>query len=197
MPQPSREIRNSEALVVGFRHMADDEFEWRPRSAKGRSGVALAGLILAACVAAGGALSWFLPIEKLVVAIERNGVPSSPAEPTSVAAAPSEILAAAPSPAPQPEPSPQVVVINRGTARAAAPDAPSASPPEKGLAPRPGNSIAMWRPAPQPSARHRNTNDRPVLVVVRRKGPPYDTKILRGRISNGRLTVDSRGLVIR
>jgi hypothetical protein len=177
--------------------MADDGFEWRPRSAKGKGAVPLAGLILAVSVAAGGALSWLLPIEKIAVAIERNGVPSSPAEPTSVAAASSEFPAAAPSPAPQPEPSPQVVVINRGTARAAAPDAPSADPSEKGLAPRPGNSIAMWRPAPQPSARHRNTNDRPVLVVVRRKGPPYDTKILRGRISNGRLTVDSRGLVIR
>ena len=183
--------------------MADDEFEWRPRPTKSKSGIALAGLILAASVSAGGALSWLLPIEKIVVAIERNGlpssngVPSSPAEPTSVAAAPSEIPAAAPSPAPQSKSSPQVVVINRGTARAAAPDAPSASSPEKGLAPLPRNSVAMWKPAPPPSARHRNTSDRPVLVVVRRKGPPYDTKILRGRISNGRLTVDSRGLVIR
>jgi hypothetical protein len=177
--------------------MAGDEFEWRPRPAKGKSSVPLAVFILAASVAAGAALSWLLPVEKIVVAIERNGVPSSTAEPTSVAAAPSETPATGPSSAPQPEPTPQIVVINRGTARAAAPDAPSAGPAEKGLAPRPGNSIAMWRPAPQPSARHRNTNDRPVLVVVRRKGPPYDTKILRGRITNGRLTVDSRGLVIR
>jgi hypothetical protein len=177
--------------------MADDEFEWRPRQAKGKSSVPLAVFILAASVATGAALSRFLPIEKLVVAVERNGVPPSPATTTSVAAAPSEVPAAAPSPARQPEPSPQVVVINPGTARAVAPDAPSAGPPEKGRAQRPGNSIAMWKPAPQLSARHRNTNDRPVLVVVRRKGPPYDTKILRGRISNGRLTVDSRGLVIR
>ena len=177
--------------------MAGDEFEWRPRPVKSKIGILLPGLILAASVAAGGALSWLLPIEKIVVAIERNGVPSSPAEPTSVAAAPSEIPAAAPSPAPQPESSPQVVVINPGTARAEAPDAPSAGPPEKGLAPLPRSSVAMWKSAPPPSARHRNTNDRPVLVVVRRKGPPYDTKILRGRITNGRLSVDSRGLVIR
>jgi hypothetical protein len=177
--------------------MADDEFEWRPRRTKGKSSLPLAVFILAASIATGAALSWFLPIQKIVVAVERNGVPPSPAEPITVAAAPSQSPATAPSPAPQPEPSPQVVVINPGTARAAASDAPSAGPPEKGLAPRPGNSIAMWKPAPPPSARHRNTNDRPVLVVVRRKGPPYDTKILRGRISNGRLSVDSRGLVIR
>jgi hypothetical protein len=177
--------------------MADDEFEWRPRRAKGTSSVPLAVFILAASVATGAVLSWFLPVEKLIVAVERNGVPPSPAEPISVAAAPSETPVTAPSPAPQPEPSPQVVVINPGTARAAAPDAPSAGPPEKGLAPLRRNSIAMWKPTPAPSARHRNTNDRPVLVVVRRKGPPYDTKILRGRINNGRLTVESRGLVIR
>jgi hypothetical protein len=174
--------------------MADNDFEWRPRPAKGKSAIPLAGFILAASVAAVGALSWFVPIEKIVVAIERNGVQSSTAEPTSVAAAPSETPATAPSPPPPP---PQVVVINRGTARAAAPEMPSVGPPEKAVAPRPGNSIAMWKSAPPPSARHRDTSARPVLVVVRRKGPPYDTKILRGRITNGRLTVDSRGLVIR
>jgi hypothetical protein len=44
------------------------------------------------------------------------------------------------------------------------------------------------------------SDDRNVLVVVRRSGPPYDTKILRGRIENGRLIVnarDRRGLTLR
>jgi hypothetical protein len=36
-----------------------------------------------------------------------------------------------------------------------------------------------------------------VLVVVRRRGPPYDTKILQGRIRDGRLIVNARGLTIR
>ena len=44
------------------------------------------------------------------------------------------------------------------------------------------------------------SGDRNVLVVVRRSGPPYDTKFLRGRIENGRLIVnarDRRGITLR
>jgi hypothetical protein len=191
--------------------MADDEFEWRPGRPKRNSGPVVAVAMLAAC--AGAALSWVLPIEKLVVAIERNGVPPPPhSESTDIATAPSGATApngllappvAAPSGTAQPEQAPKVVVINPGTARAAAPEMPNPRlQGAKVMQPPPGSiaGLAEPKPALPPSARHRNTSDRPVLVVVRRKGPPYDTKVLRGRISNGRLIVDSRdrrGLVIR
>jgi hypothetical protein len=36
-----------------------------------------------------------------------------------------------------------------------------------------------------------------VLVVVRRRGPPYDTKMLRGRIQNGQLIVHAPGITLR
>jgi hypothetical protein len=39
--------------------------------------------------------------------------------------------------------------------------------------------------------------ERRVMVVVRRVGAPHDTKVLRGRIRDGRLIVDSRGITIR
>src|SRR5687768_16301122 len=99
---------------------AGGEFEWRPGAPKRKRSALLAVPVLAACAAAGAGLSWFLPIEKLIVAIERNGVPLPPAEATSTAAAPGElppISATAPSVSPRPEPPHEVVVINSGTAR--------------------------------------------------------------------------------
>jgi KaiC/GvpD/RAD55 family RecA-like ATPase len=39
--------------------------------------------------------------------------------------------------------------------------------------------------------------DRNVLVVVRRREAPYDTKVLHGRIRDGRLIVNARGMTIR
>jgi hypothetical protein len=36
-----------------------------------------------------------------------------------------------------------------------------------------------------------------VLVVVRRRGPPYDTKVLSGRIQNGHLIVNAPGIALR
>ena len=49
-------------------------------------------------------------------------------------------------------------------------------------------------------ANRRGTRSRNVLVVVRRVVPPYDTKVLRGRMQDGHLIVDSRdrrGMTIR
>ena len=99
---------------------AGGEFEWRPGEPRRKRGALLAVPVLAACAAAGAGLSWFLPIERLVVAIERNGVPLPPAEPTGIASAPVElppISATAPSVSSQPERPPEVVVINSRTAR--------------------------------------------------------------------------------
>jgi len=182
---------------------AGGEFEWRPGAPRRKLSALWAVPVLAACAAAGAGLSWFLPIEKLIVAIERNGVPL----PTGTASAPGELppmSAAAPSVSPRLEPPPEVVVINSGTAKPADLGEPMSAPARAETAPqRPANAIAGQsapKTAPLPSARHRDTTERRVLVVVRRKGPPYDTKVLRGRISNGRLIVDSRdrrGLIIR
>jgi hypothetical protein len=183
------------------------EFEWRPGAPRRKRSALLAVPVLAACAAAGAGLSWLLPIERLVVAIERNGVPLPPAEPTGMASAPVElppISATAPSVSPQPERPPQVVVINSGTARAVDLDEPMSAPARAEVEQRRPVTAIAGQSAPRttvpPSARHRNSSERRVLVVVRRTGPPYDTKILRGRMSNGRLIVDGRdrrGLIIR
>ena len=170
------------------------EFEWQPRAAGRRSGPLIAVVILGACVAAGATLSWVLPIEKLIVAIERNGVPPPRPEASHTAAAQSDaVMIADPAPAEKrpPEQAPKVVLINPGTAQTAAPEAM----PHSGKAEqkRPVASIAgPIDTALPPSTRHRNTGYRAVLVVVRRRGAPYDTRVLRGRIANGRLIVDSR-----
>jgi hypothetical protein len=186
---------------------AGGEFEWRPGAPRRKRSALLAVPVLAACAAAGAGLSWLLPIEKLVVAIERNGVPLPPAEQPGTASAPSEIApisATAPSVSPQPEPWPKVVVINSGTAGPADLDESMSAPARTEVEQqRPATAIA-GQSAPRttlpPSAGHRNSSDRRVLVVVRRTGPPYDTKVLRGRMTNGHLIVDSRdrrGLIIR
>jgi hypothetical protein len=178
--------------------MADRGFDWRPEPATaGKSRARLAAVMLAACVAAGAGLGWLLPVDKLVVAIERNGVPPASPGPIAVSETLPEMAAAAPTPAPQPERAPQVVVINRATPQAGADDQPSTASPDTRTARRSADAIGATRQAPPITARHRDTSDRRVLVVVRRKGPPYDTKVLRGRIANGRLIVDNRGLVIR
>ena len=52
---------------------AGGEFEWRPGAPRRKLSALWAVPVLAACAAAGAGLSWFLPIEKLIVAIERNG----------------------------------------------------------------------------------------------------------------------------
>jgi len=120
------------------------EFEWRPGAPRRKRSALLAVPVLAACAAAGAGLSWLLPIEKLVVAIERNGVPLPPAEPT--ASAPGElppISATGPSVSPQPEPPPRVVVINSGTARTADLDEPMSAPARTEMEQqRPANAIA-------------------------------------------------------
>ena len=52
--------------------MADDEFEWRPRRTKSKSGVALAAFILAVLFRR-RSIQLVLADREIVVAIERNG----------------------------------------------------------------------------------------------------------------------------
>src|SRR5262245_43016646 len=125
---------------------AGGEFVWRPGAPRRKRSALLAVPVLAACAVAGAGLSWLLPIEKLVVAIERNGVPLPPAEQVSTASAPGElspISATAPSVSPRPEPPPEVVVINSGTAGAVDLDEPMSAPARTELEQqRPATAIA-------------------------------------------------------
>jgi hypothetical protein len=163
------------------------EFEWQSRAVGRKSGPLLAAVILAACAAAGAALSWVVPFEKLIVAIERNGVPPPLREASYTAAGDTDaVMIGDPAPAEkrQPPPAPKVVLINPGTT-------PTAAPEEITQAGKAERNWAANATLP-PTARHRNTGDRAVLVIVRRRGAPFDTRVLRGRINNGRLIVDSR-----
>jgi hypothetical protein len=77
-------------------------------------------------------------------------------------------------------------ILNPGTASSETSDPP-----------RPVAELAA--PKVDQPAVHKD-RDRRVLVVIRRVGPPYDTKVLRGRIQGGRLVVDERdrrGIIIR
>ena len=177
------------------------DFEWQPQEAARKSGTLFAVVILGACVAAGTTLSWILPIDKLIVAIERNGVPPPHSEASHTAAAQGDaVMIADPAPAEKRplEQAPKVVLINPGTVPLAAPEEMT----QAGKAER-SQAASIDGPANTtlpPFTRHRNTGDRAVLVIVRRRGAPYDTRVLRGRIANGRLIVDSRdrrGITIR
>jgi len=171
------------------------DFEWQPQAVARKSRTLFAVVILGACVATGATLSWVLPIDKLIVAIERNGVPPPHPEASPTAGAEGDaVMIKHPALAEKgrPQHAPNVVLINPGTT-------PIAAPEEIAQAGKAERSWAANATLP-PSARHWNTGDRAVLVIVRRRGAPFDTRVLRGRINNGRLIVDGRdrrGLNIR
>jgi len=83
------------------------------------------------------------------------------------------------SPAPAP-----VTVLNPGSAESITEEEPTA----QAMAARLGPDDARRSP---PALRTKDT-ERNVLVVVRRRGPPYDTKVMRGRIRDGQLIVNAR-----
>jgi hypothetical protein len=177
-----------------------DDFEWHGEAPKRRVGPVALMCIVAGCAAAGMALSHFQTLEKVVSAFERNGVPpQEPAPPAQAAVSPERAtvastqapIATTAMPQPLPSAAPKPVLINPGTVEEERP-APAASAPV--LTPAPPQRNAERR------SQHHTSSDRNVLVVVRRVGPPFDTRVLRGRISNGRLIVNSRdrrGITIR
>jgi hypothetical protein len=181
-----------------------DDFEWHGEAPKRRVGPVALMCIVAGCAAAGMALSHFQTLEKVVSAFERNGVPpQEPAPPAQAAVSPERAtvastqapIATTAMPEPPSSAAPKPVLINPGTVEEERP-APAASATdltnEEKPPPRQRNADRR--------SQHHTSSDRTVLVVVRRVGPPFDTKVLRGRISNGRLIVDSRdrrGLTIR
>jgi hypothetical protein len=177
-----------------------DDFTWKPESPSQRNSLNLRLAIVLACAWLGVVAGSFYPIKLVVTAFERASQPLQARKenpPSSTAQAgnrePLALEPGKPSPPPTeikqaPEANTRLVLLNPGSAEPArAPQVrPAATPPAERSDPE----------KQQPVARARNT-DRNVLVVVRRRGPPYDTKILQGRIRDGRLIVNARGLTIR
>jgi hypothetical protein len=175
-----------------------DDFTWRPEYSSRPNSMSLRLAVVLFCAGLGVVAGSFYPIKLVVTAFERASQPVQ-ARKENLASSTAqegnrEPLALAPGkPAPAstetkqaaPQTDSRLVLLNPGSAEPArAPQEPPAtterSSPEKN----------------QPVARARNT-DRNVAVVVRRRGPPYDTKVLQGRIRDGRLIVNARGLTIR
>jgi hypothetical protein len=158
--------------------MAED-FSWQPVGGNRTALWGLVALVIGSSALVGITLGNRFPLSSLVEAIESNGVrPQTPAN-HAAHTNPSPILAV-PIPGPQP-PAPHVmapVVLNPGAADSS---------------PDPAKTDPLERTAAKETARSRTAQrDRRVLVVVRRVGAPYDTKVLRGRIQGGRLVVDQR-----
>jgi hypothetical protein len=177
-------------LVVSY------NFTWQADSASRR--VSLRVGVVLACAALGILAGSIYPITQVMRAIERASLP----RPATKATLPDaqvgdrEALALAPGDSPpkstemkqEPEAGGRVTLLNPGSAEP--PVAPQNQPATASPADRPG-------PEKQPLVPRARNADRKVLVVVRRRGPPYDTKVLQGRMRDGRLIVNARGLTIR
>jgi hypothetical protein len=181
---------SSRLHMRGVRKMSDD-FNWQP--AQGRCGFAtVVAVVIGLSALVGFALGNRFPLTSLVEAIERNGVRPVQRDATAAASGqhantiedfdiPGPKLPAPPAPV-------APVILNSGTAE------PAPKPVE--TQPVPEGTVPKERSRVQPA----QSRDRRVLVVVRRVGPPYDTKVLRGRIQGGRLVLDQRdrrGITIR
>ena len=158
-----------------------EDFSWQPAAGNRSPFWGLFAVVIGLSALAGFALGNRFPLPSLVEAIERNGVPT---QSSAALSNPSLIEFQVPAPQP-PVPLPIApVVLNPGAAE---------SPPE------PPNAALSER-AKEPARERAAPRDRKVIVVVRRVGPPYDTKMLRGSIQGGRLVVDERdrrGIIIR
>ena len=145
--------------------------------------------VVLVCAGLGVVAGSFYPIKLVVTAFERASQPVQ-ARKENLASSTAqegnrEPLALAPGkPAPSSTET-KLVLLNPGSAE------PARVPEEQ-----PATTERSGPEKKQPVARARNT-ERNVLVVVRRRGPPYDTKVLQGRIRDGRLIVNARGLTIR
>lgn len=178
-----------------------DSFEWKPaeprRNIRALSWVA----IVVACAGLGVALGQLQPVERLVSAIERNGVVKAPSTDPLLAST----LIPEPSARQGADPGAirKVVLLNPGTVNEEERSA-AAEGAVQGLELEP---VPMRVPttqaqpkAPPPPTPAGNRRERQVLVVVRRLVPPYDRKVLRGTITHGRLVLDSRdsrGITVR
>jgi hypothetical protein len=201
---PRARLAYVSAAHYGERTVSDD-FAWRPATSPRATSPRLRVTVVLACAGVGLVAGSLHPINKLITAFEPASHPHVTAKANLAASAVQdgrrEVVV------PQAEASaqeslrlrgassgeaPRVVLLNPGSAeRKAVPETPLRNAPS---VPR---SAALSHNL---SRQHRAFNargDRNVLVVVRRRGPPYDTKILQGRIREGRLIVNAGGLTIR
>jgi hypothetical protein len=196
-----------------------DQFDWRPMSGQWRSHAVTATAIVLACGAFGVLLAQCYPLGPLISAIERNGVPAVASSApqgdwgnpvgkglTPIRAASQQAHEVNATSSPTADPTSQPIrprILNPGTT-----DEPALRIDQSQGS---GRENLLQRPEPQapslierqPIARvhaGRGRRNRNVLVVVRRVVPPYDIKVLRGRMQDGHLIVDGRdrrGMTIR
>lgn len=180
-----------------------DEFDWRPVAPHRRRFSVLSAFVVGLSLLTGFAIGSRYPLSRLVGAIERNGVPhelrgrqvAATSSPETQEFPPFDTQHAKTHSAATPE-RVAPVLINPGTAEPPKPLDTQPNPEKTRpitAAPLPPRIGPPMRTAPK-------GGDRKVLVVVRRVGPPYDTKVLRGHIHGSRLVVDGRdrrGITIR
>jgi hypothetical protein len=170
-----------------------DDFTWKPDPAsRHQTNVA----VVLAFVGLGVVASSLYPLKLVMSAFERtrpsrtaaNGNTTSPATRAAfLAQAPEKRQPATVEPTEAPPlAGSRMVLLNPGSAEATTPEETTANAPFGRLG---SGASSNGR---QPPALNMRPSERNVLVVVRRRGPPYDTKILRGRIRDGRLIVDVR-----
>ena len=173
-----------------------EEFTWRP-DASSRRIWSLRGAIVLVCAGLGIVVGIFYPLRMVMTPAERTSLPrisdanSASSEPSpnvdTEFLLPLSGVVPTVHPGDSPETAARVTLLNPGTADPKAGEEVLRPEAISGAASHPklrGHS---------PAAR-RNRN---VLVVVRRRGPPYDTKVLHGHIRDGRLFVDARGIILR
>ena len=186
-----------------------EEFTWQPQSPSRRAFSIRVATVLA-CAGIGIIAGSYYPITMVMTAFERANLPGVSSRgnlpsPTVQETTARESFAPVAEVVPplstdpmkaQPEVSGRLVLLNPGSAeQSRSPEEQPASRPS--AEPSPLDQSVMRRQHAVEGAR---SGDRNVRVVVRRFGPPYDIKILRGRIQNGRLIVnarDRRGITLR
>jgi hypothetical protein len=170
-----------------------EDFTWQPEpSARRRSAIRVA--LVVACAGVGIAAGSYYPIKTLMTALQRANLPGV----TSKENRPSPAAEAPPRPSTEPKQALQasggrVVRFNPGSVQPPAAQEAKPTPTPSTETP---NAEQKATPG-QYLARGPRAGDRSVLVVVRRRGPPYDTKVLRGRIQNGQLIVHAPGITLR
>jgi hypothetical protein len=178
-----------------------DDFTWKPHGSSRRVAMTARLAIVLACAGIGVAAGSFYPVKMVITAFERASPPRATnqdkARTSDVQNAAAEVVppatvltsgkASEATTAP-PEAPPRVVLLNPGTVEPATKEERSLSA-----------EAATTEPVrPKPPLRNSTARgDRKVLVVVRRRGPPYDTRVLHGRMRDGRLIVEAKGLTVR
>ena len=182
-----------------------EDFTWQPDlSARRRSAIRVA--VVLACASVGIAAGSYYPLKTVITAFQRANPPrvaakeNLPAHPAQDGSRASFTPAADAPPLASIEPNhalqesaARVVLLNPGSvAPPAAEEAQSRRAPSSD-----GPNVDQKATPRRPLAKGVRAGDRSVLVVVRRRGPPYDTKVLSGRIQNGHLIVNAPGIALR